>query len=155
MSIPERTESVLSVGMRFVSPGRTVTEADVVMFAALTGDYAELHTNAEFMADSEFGQRIAHGALGLAIHLGLGTRVIPTHGAVAFLGINEWAFLKPIFIGDTIHAEIEVLNIRDSVSRPGYQVVTLRRTVVNQRGETAQAGTTASLVNVPVRRTTA
>jgi acyl dehydratase len=152
MSVPE---SALDVGQRFTSPGRTVTEADVVMFAALTGDYAELHTNAEFMAASEFGQRIAHGVLGLALHLGLGTRVMPSHGAIAFLGINEWRFLKPIFIGDTIHAEIEVLDIRDSVSRPGCQVVTLRRTVVNQHGETAQAGTTASLVNRTVRRTTA
>jgi acyl dehydratase len=134
-----------SSGIEVVSPGRTITEADVVAFAGLTGDYAELHTNAELMAESEFGERIAHGMLGMSIQLGLATRVMPSYGGVAFLGISDWRFLRPVLIGDTVRARVQVTGIRDSRSRPGHEVVTLRRDLVNQRDEITQTGTTISL----------
>lgn len=149
MNVPE--PFALDVGMEFTSPGRTVTETDVIAFAGLTGDYAELHTNANLMAHSEFGQRIAHGMLGISIQLGLATRVLPPFGAVAFLGISDWRFLRPVFIGDTVKALVEVTGMRESRSHPGHEVLTMKRDLVNQRGETTQTGTTVSLVRKPNR----
>jgi acyl dehydratase len=139
-------QSQFSLGMEFLSPGRTITETDVVMFAGLTGDYAELHTNAHVMAQSEFGQRIAHGMLGMSLQLGLATRILPPFDAVAFLGINEWRFQRPILIGDTVQARVRVVGARDSRSRPGHEIISMRRDLLNQHGEITQTGTTVSLV---------
>ena len=81
-----------AVGDEFITPARTVTEADVTMFAALSGDYNRLHTDAEYAAQGPFGERIAHGLLGLSIVIGLAYRTeIDPDGAVAFLGLI-WKF---------------------------------------------------------------
>ena len=94
----------LHVGMSFRSPGRTITDADLVGFAGLTGDYSELHTSEVYAKNSQFGRRVAHGLLGLAYAHGLmwARTGELRETAVAFLGINEWKFLGPIFVGDTI-----------------------------------------------------
>lgn len=135
----------LEVGRSAVSPGRTVTEADVVAFAGLSGDYAAIHTDAVAASESVFGERVAHGLLGLAMQSGLLARTdIGAIQALAFLGL-EWKFVAPIRIGDTIRLEVEVVERRET-SKPDRGVVVLRRRVVNQRGETAQEGTTALLV---------
>jgi acyl dehydratase len=98
----------LYVGMSFRSPGRTITDADLVAFAGLTGDYSELHTSDVYAKNSEFGRRVAHGMLGLAYAHGLmWARTGELRDtAIAFLGIGEWKFLQPIFIGDTIFVTI-------------------------------------------------
>src|SRR3954454_21402212 len=100
MAKPGYTYLDLHVGMTFRSPGRTITDADVVGFAGLTGDYSELHTSEVYARSSQFGRRVAHGMLGLAYAHGL---MWPRTGelretAVAFLGINDWKFLEPIFL---------------------------------------------------------
>jgi acyl dehydratase len=135
----------IQVGDEYLSPGRTVTEADIVAFAGLSGDYNVLHTDAEFMRTSIFGERIAHGLLGLAIQSGLGMRAMPRPFAtIAFLGLR-WRFKGPIKIGDTIKVRIEVTDKRET-SKPDRGIVTLQRSIVNQRGEVVQEGETDIMV---------
>src|SRR5216684_6099022 len=98
MSDDRRYFDDIAVGEAYESPGRTVTEADIVAFAGLSGDYNVLHTDAEFMRTSIFGERIAHGLLGLAIQSGLGTRATQDYATLAFLGLR-WTFKWPITIG--------------------------------------------------------
>jgi acyl dehydratase len=134
----------VQLGEEYTSPGRTVTEADIVIFAGLSGDYNVLHTDAEHMKASLFGERIAHGLLGLSIQQGLLDRVIPGQ-AVGPLAAVKWKFKGPIKIGDTIHVEARVTAKRDG-EQPGWGVVTVARRVVNQRGEVVQEGETDQLV---------
>ena len=135
----------IQIGEEYLSPGRTVTEADIVAFAGLSGDYNVLHTDAEFMKRSLFGERIAHGLLGLAIQSGLGTRAMPRPFAtMAFLGLR-WRFKGPIKIGDTIKVRIKVTDRRET-SKPDRGIVVLQRSVVNQHGEVVQEGETDVMV---------
>jgi len=130
----------VQIGQEYASPGRTVTEADVVIFAGLSGDYNVLHTDAEHMKSSLFGERIAHGLLGLSIQQGLLDRVIPGQ-SVGPLAAVKWKFKGPIKIGDTIHVEARVTAKKDG-ERSGWGVVTVERRVINQRGEVVQEGET-------------
>jgi acyl dehydratase len=134
----------IEVGEEYESPGRTVTETDIVLFAGLSGDYNVLHTDAEFMKGSIFGERIAHGLLGLAIQSGLLTRASKAYASVALVGLR-WKFKGPIKIGDTVRLRVRVLAKRDD-GKPDRGLVTLQRTVVNQRGEVVQEGETDLLV---------
>ena len=136
------------VGEKAVSPGRTVTEADVVMFAGVSGDWSELHTNAEHMKNSLFGQRIAHGMLTLSIGSGLSLRArqIQPVEVLAFLGMDNVRFKTPVFIGDTIRVESEVLEARPSKTRPETGVLKFKNTVKNQRDEAVATWETALLV---------
>jgi acyl dehydratase len=139
----------LRVGMAFRSPGRTITDADLVGFAGLTGDYSELHTSDVYAKNSQFGRRVAHGLLGLAYAHGL---MWPRTGelretAVAFLGINEWKFVGPIFVGDTIFVNYELTELRDSKSRPTQAVAVFDVSVVNQDNKVVQQGKKALLVS--------
>jgi acyl dehydratase len=135
----------IEVGAEYVSPGRTVTEADIVAFAGLSGDYNVLHTDAEFMRTSIFGERIAHGLLGLSISSGLGARAMARPFAtLAFLGLR-WRFKGPIKIGDTIKVRIKVTDKRET-SKPDRGIVVLNRAVTNQRGEVVQEGETDIMV---------
>jgi acyl dehydratase len=130
----------LVVGQEFESPGRTVTETDVVIFAGLSGDYNVLHTDAEYMKSSIFGERIAHGLLGLALQHGLLTRVLPALEGAAFIGVR-WKFKAPVKIGDTIHVLARV-SAKAEGSESAGGLVTLEHRVVNQRGEVVQEGET-------------
>jgi acyl dehydratase len=134
----------IKIGEEFVSPGRTVTETDIVVFAGLSGDYNVLHTDAEHMKTSQFGERIAHGLLGLAIQQGLAGRVAAELAELPFAGL-AWKFRAPIKIGDTIHVVSRVTEKRDG-ERPGWGIVTLERRVLNQRGEVVQEGETEHLI---------
>jgi acyl dehydratase len=125
------------VGDRVVSAGRTITEADVVLFAGISGDYNPLHTDAEYAKTMMFGERVAHGLLGLAVASGLAMQLGFLEGTVeAFTGL-EWKFRAPIKFGDTIHVEAEVAQRRAMGS--GGMIV-FNMAVINQRGETAQKG---------------
>jgi len=137
------------VGEKAVSPGRTVTEADIVMFAGLSGDWNELHTNAEFMKETIFGQRIAHGLLTLSIASGLElrTRGRPPIEILAFLGMDKVRFTAPVFIGDTIRVEAEVIEARPSKSRPGAGILRFKSAVKNQRDEDVATWETALMVS--------
>jgi acyl dehydratase len=134
----------LEIGHEFTSPGRTVTEADIVIFAGLSGDYNVLHTDAEHMKSSIFGERIAHGLLGLAIQHGLLDRSIPARSAEQFTGL-KWKFRGPIKIGDTLHVRARITAKQDS-DKPEWGLVTMQRQVLNQLGEVVQEGETTHLV---------
>lgn len=134
----------IEVGEASESPGRTVTEADIVIFAGLSGDYNVLHTDAEFMKASIFGERIAHGLLGLAIQSGLFTRSgIPF--ATLGLGSLRWKFKGPIKIGDTIRVRARVTAKADG-PKADRGLVTVERLVLNQRDEVVQEGETDLVV---------
>ena len=134
----------MNVGDVHLSPGRTVTETDVVNFAGLSGDYMPLHTDKEFCKDTVWGERIAHGLLGLSLASGLFTRTELAAGIVttviALLGL-EWKFTAPIMLGDTIHVEVEIIKKKET-KKADRGVVTLQRTIKNQRGEVVQQGVT-------------
>ncbi len=135
----------LAVGDSWKSFGRTVTEADVVNFAGMTGDYDPLHVDHEYARQTPFGKPIAHGLLGLAWVAGLSSRS-PCVKTVAFMKVESWEFLKPIYVGDTLHAETEVTSKRANGRRTGY--VTWSRRLVNQSGDIVQAGVFMTLVSV-------
>ena len=137
------------VGEKAVSPGRTITEADIVMFAALSGDWSELHTNAEYMKDSQFGERIAHGLLTLSISYGLALRIrgnLPID-VLAFLGIDKVRFKIPVLIGDTVKVESEVIEARPSKSKPRAGILRFKNTVKNQRDEDVASWETIVMVS--------
>lgn len=128
-------------GEEYVTPTRTLTETDVVMFAAMTGDYNELHTSEEFMKNSQFGERIVHGLLGLAISHGLLFRTGLLEGtAIAFLGIESWEFLAPLVFGDTIRVKIKVAEKKPSKTKRDRGIVKLFLEIVKQDGTIAQSG---------------
>lgn len=142
MEITGRYFDDLPIGEEFRGPSRTVTETDVVMFAALTGDYDQVHTSEEFAKETQFGTRIAHGLLGLSMAHGLmwaRTGMVIGTG-IAFLGIREWQFLRPILIGDTINVRYRVHDRHASRSKPDRGVICFAVEVINQRGETVQKG---------------
>jgi acyl dehydratase len=133
----------LQIGDCWESQARTITETDVVNFACLTGDFDPLHVDHESAAQSPFGRPIAHGLLGLAYLAGLSNNA-PNVQTVAFLGIKDWNFQKPILIGDTIHAVTRVIALTGSDRRRGR--VTWRRELVNQAGEIVQSGIFETIV---------
>ncbi|HEY8449088.1 MAG TPA: MaoC/PaaZ C-terminal domain-containing protein [Bacillota bacterium] len=136
------------VGAQYVTPRRTVTEADVVAFAGLSGDYNPLHTDAVFARETPFGRPIAHGLLVLSIVSGLFGRLGLTDGAaLAFLGIDEWRFRKPVFFGDTIYARITIADKRET-SKPDRGIIFRKVEVFNQDDELVQEGQ----LNLMVRR---
>ena len=134
----------MQIGDKAVSVGRTVTEADIVNFAGLSGDYNTLHTDAEFAKGSIAGQRIAHGLLPLVIAAGLFTRTAYNlsimEALTAFTEIRSWKFKKPVVIGDTIKVEAEIIEKEDSRPESKNGKIVFRRTVLNQRNEIIQVG---------------
>lgn len=128
------------VGAEFESPARTVTEADITLFAGLSGDYNPLHVNEEYCKQTVFGGRIAHGPLVYAIAAGLLFQLhLYDDTLIAFLGFEHLRFTKPVKPGDTIHAWIKVLEKRET-SRPDRGVMKRELRVLNQRGEVVQEG---------------
>ena len=111
---------------------RTITEADNVWFSALTHNPAPLHLDAEYMKNSEFGQRIVNSCLTLAFMVGISVGDTTVGTTVANLGWDEVRFPKPLFHGDTIHIETEVLEVRDSKSRPENGIVIFAHHAYNQ-----------------------
>lgn len=122
----------LAIGQKARSRGRTITETDVVNFCGLTGNWLEIHSNAEFAKKTLFGQRVVQGGLVFVISnalFGFDSAVVE-----AFYGVDKLRFIKPTFIGDTLHAESEITAMKDKGDRHG--VVTAHLKAVNQRGET-------------------
>jgi acyl dehydratase len=139
----------LHVGLEFRSPGRTITDADLVGFAGLTGDFSELHTSDVYAKNSQFGRRVAHGLLGLTYAHGLmwARTGELRETAIAFLGINDWKFAGPIFVGDTIFVNYKLAELRDSKSRPTQAIAVFDVAVVNQDEQVVQSGKKALLVS--------
>ncbi len=129
----------LEPGFDMTSPARTITEHDVCSFAGLSGDFNPLHTDAEFCQDTIFGQRIAHGMLGLSVATGLASRLGFLDGtALAFLGL-DWKFRNPILFGDTIRVVVAVAKSKP-MPKMGGGIVTFDVRVLNQRDEVVQKG---------------
>jgi acyl dehydratase len=127
----------LSEGTCYESPSRTVTEADVVAFAGLTGDYNRLHVDAEYARTTQFGQRVAHGLLVASMSVGLVTRAIQSQRLeLAMLGLleNRLRFPAPTFIGDTIRVEIIVTRLSPT-KRHDRGIAVFNRRTLNQRKE--------------------
>jgi 3-hydroxybutyryl-CoA dehydratase len=128
------------VDMTITSPGRTITESDIVTFAGLSGDYTQIHTDVEFSRSTLVGRRVAHGLLGMSVASGLAARTGVLEGtALAFREISEWKFIKPIFIGDTIHVLMTVIEVK-GLPRLGGGAVSIELRVINQDDETLMRG---------------
>lgn len=131
------------------SRGRTVTEADIVNFAGLSGDFIELHVSEAYAAKGPFGKRIAHGALVFSISTGLTVQTIKIDDTViAFYGMDKLRFTRPVFIGDTIHVVKKVIGKEQKGVDRG--VVTFETTVLNQHGQTVIIYTDKLLVKARV-----
>ena len=133
----------IEVGDEWLSPARTVTETDIVLFAGLTGDFNPLHVDHEYARNTPFGRPIAHGLLGMSLVAGLGSHS-PFMQTAAFVQILQWRFLIPIYAGDTVHVHTTVIEKHAKNRRRG--LVTWRRGLVNQAGQLVQEGTTETLV---------
>ena len=129
-----------SVGQKVITDKRTITENDIMSFAALSGDNNRIHTDPEFSKTTMFGKQVAHGLLGLAVASGLAWQTGILDGTViAFREVNEWKFVKPVFIGDTIYVDLEVKEAK-ALPRIGGGSVTITLEVKNQTEEVCHRG---------------
>ena len=129
-----------SAGQVFLSQARTVTETDVVTFAGWSWDTNPVHTNAVSAGSGRYGQRIAHGVLGLSVALGLTSRIGVFEGcSIALLGIDDWRFRRPLRIGDTVRCRVEVLDTR-LTSRGDAGILRRRLTLLDQDDAVLQDG---------------
>jgi acyl dehydratase len=127
------------VGTEVVTQARTITEADIVNFAGVSGDFNTIHTDAEYAKTTPFGERVAHGLLGLSVASGLGMQLSFLDGTViAFTGL-DWKFKNPIKIGDTIHM-VGTVKQTKAVKAMGGGFIILDTHVLNQRDEIVQQG---------------
>jgi acyl dehydratase len=128
------------VGQKLNTQKRTISEDDIMTFARLTGDDNRIHTDPEFSKTTMFGKQIAHGLLGLSVASGLAWQTGILDGTViAFREVNDWKFVKPVFIGDTIHVELEVKETK-ALPRIGGGSVTIALEVKNQSEEVCHRG---------------
>jgi acyl dehydratase len=134
----------VEVGQEWESMARTVTETDIVNFAGISGDYSPIHVDREFAKTTPFGMPIAHGLLVFSIGSGLGLNVPPMR-TMAFIGIREWQFKGPVFIGDTIRLRTRVLE-KEMRARGRRGLIAWQRTVLNQENKVVQEGVTLTLV---------
>ena len=130
----------LAEGQTFTSPARTVTETDLVSFAMLSGDWNAIHTDEEYARETLYGKRVVHGLFGLSMMTGLLDRTGLFGGsAIAMLGIKDWQFTAPIFVGDTLHFEMEIVSKRLTSGRD-RGIIDRKFSLINQRGEVVQEG---------------
>jgi acyl dehydratase len=130
----------VEVGFRFETPSRTVTEADLVAFAGISGDFNPLHTDAVYAAQSIYGERIAHGALVISLATGLRQRVGLFEGTLmGLLEVRSWRFLAPVRIGDTIRVRNEVTKLHPT-SKSDRGIMVQHVEVVNQADDVVNDG---------------
>jgi acyl dehydratase len=135
-----------AVGETIPTETRLVSEQDILGFAELTGDNNRIHTDAEFSRNGPFGRQVAHGLLGLSFTMGMAWRTGFLDGTVlAFREINEWKFVKPVFIGDVIHADLNIVDTK-ALPRIGGGSVAMLAELKNQSGEVCMRGRLTVLV---------
>ena len=134
-----------TIGTRLRTAGRTITEADIVTFAGLSGDFNQIHTNAVYAAADTFGKRVAHGLLVQSIATGLAVQSGVIEGTVLAFRELDAKFSLPVYIGDTVHVEIEIVETKPLPRLRGGNVV-MKYAVVNQKGEATQRGNWTMLV---------
>lgn len=125
---------------------RTVTETDNVLFTTMTMNPQPLHLDAEFAAGTEFGKPLVNSMFTVALVVGLAVPELTLGTTIANLGFSEIAFPKPVFAGDTIHVVTEVVEARQSSSRPDAGIVTFRHEGINQRDEVVCRATRAAFM---------
>jgi acyl dehydratase len=133
------------IGQTLHTAARTITEADIVNFAGLSGDYNQIHTNAVYAARDSFGQRVAHGLLVQSIATGLAVQAGFIEGTVLAFRELDCKFSLPIFIGDTIHVEIEITEKKQFPRLNGGNV-TMKYSILNQEGKAVQRGNWVMLI---------
>lgn len=133
------------IGDAVETSSRTITESDVTRFAGLSGDYNRLHTDAEYAKETMFGERIAHGLLGLSVVSGLSSRLGFAEDTVEAFTSLDWKFRAPVKLGDTIRARLEVKRKKE-MARLGGGFVVFDVVVLNQRDETVQKGSWTLLI---------
>jgi acyl dehydratase len=127
-----------TVGMRIThQPSRTVTETDNLMFSAMTHNMQPLHLDAEYAKASEFGQILVNSTFTFSLAVGLSIADTTVGTLIANLGFDKVVTPKPTFIGDTLTCHTEVLELRESKSRPNCGIVIFKHELTNQRGEVA------------------
>jgi acyl dehydratase len=135
------------VGARYAHrPGRTASEADNVLFSSLTMNTQALHLDAAYAATQPFGQRLINSMWTLSTMVGLSVSQLTQGTLVAQLGLSDIAFPAPLFAGDTLTVETEIIAKRASASRPGQGVVTMAHTGRNQHGEIVATATRVALM---------
>ena len=139
----------LQIGQKWVSSRRTVTESDVVIFAGMTGDFDRAHVDHDYASNSRFKQPMMHGMMGMAWAAGLSTTA-PAVNTLVLVGVEEWKFLRPVHIGDTVCAVTEVMALESAGRSAGK--VTWRKSLLNQHDEEVQAGLFISLVELRPRQ---
>ena len=127
------------VGLEIQTAARTITETDIVNFAGLSGDFNFIHTNAEAAAETPFGRRVAHGMLVASIATGLAVQQGFIDGTTLAFRELTWRFTKPVFIGDTVQVQVNVIGTKP-MARLGGGLVTFDARVVNQRDEVVHKG---------------
>ncbi len=127
------------LGRTLTTRGRTIGEGDITLFAGLVGDYNPLHVDEEFCRETPYGGRIAHGPLTMSVAIGLMSQLNLIDGTTLGLLEIAWTFTRPVPVGDTVHARVTPLSARPTRD-PARGVVKLGFEVVNQRGESVQAG---------------
>ncbi len=135
-----------SKGQTFTTPARTITETDIVNFAGVTGDYNPVHTDEMFAAQSDFGERIAHGPMLVGISFGLLSRLDLLDGTVIALRDIQWKFEAPVRIGDTVHVVAEVVETHASRRATDRGFVSLQITLINQDKVLVQSGVAGVVV---------
>lgn len=134
------------VGLQMTTAARTITEADVVNFAGISGDFNSIHTDAAYSSQSFYEQRVAHGLLVLSVASGLSFRTGMMEGTViAWRDIGDWRFSQPVFIGDTVHTVLEVVELKPMPRLNGGRV-DLEVKVINQDDKTVMDGRWGLLV---------
>jgi len=128
------------VGEKLATENRQVTVNDIMSFATLTGDDNRIHTDPEYSKTTQFGKQIAHGMLGLSFAVGLAWQTGILDGTIiAFREVQEWKFVKPVFIDDTIHVNLETVETK-ALPRIGAGAVTIAVEVLNQNDEVCHRG---------------
>jgi acyl dehydratase len=138
----------LEIGKVYRSAGRTATEADNTMFCMLSGDWNPIHANADYAAETRFGQRVIPGLFGVSLITGaMGQWGIFEESILAMLNLKDWEFKAPIFIGDTIYVEMEILDKR-LTSKGDTGIVGRRFTLVTHEGKLLQTGCSDMMIRV-------
>ncbi|HUS95021.1 MAG TPA: MaoC/PaaZ C-terminal domain-containing protein [Patescibacteria group bacterium] len=127
------------IGQTLVTAGRTITESDIVNFAGISGDFNQMHVDAQYAAAGEFGQRVAHGLLVVSIVTGLIVQTGLMEGTVLAFRELDWKFSQAVFIGDTVRAKIEITGLK-ALPRLGGGSINAKITVLNQNDQAVHRG---------------
>jgi acyl dehydratase len=127
------------IGQTIVTTGRTITESDIVSFAGLTGDYNQIHIDAQYSATQMYGERVAHGLLILSVAMGLAVQTGFMERTVLAFRELDWKFSLPTMIGDTIHVQMEITALKP-IPRLGGGNVSMKVAVLNQENKVVNRG---------------